>query len=271
MKEITIEASKNGNRYWKDIWQYRELLGFLVWRDILVRYKQTMVGVLWAIIRPTLTMAVLTLVFGRIAGMDSGSIPYPLLVFCGLLPWQFFASSFSECGNSLVSNSGMITKVFFPRMIVPCSSVLTGIVDFFISLALLGVLVFFYRYPISPRIAILPFYMILAFALALGAGLWVSAMMVRYRDFRFIVPFVVQFGLYLSPVGFSSARLPQEWLWLYSINPMVGIIEGFRWCILGVGQLSWESLLVSNLVVIAVLITGVNHFRKTETSFADVI
>lgn len=271
MNEITIEAGRAGRQYWRDLWRYRELFYFLAWRDILVRYKQTVIGVAWAVLRPLLTMVVLTIVFGRLAKMDSGGIPYPILVFCGMLPWQFFATAFSESGNSLVSNAGMISKVYFPRLVVPFSSVITSFVDFLISAVLMSMLMVWYGYLPGPSILLLPLFVALAFATAFGGGLWVSALMVRYRDFRFIVPFVVQFGLYISPVGFSSSVVPEQWRWLYSINPMVGVIDGFRWSILGEQNLYWPGLAVSVIGIFIIIITGIWYFRKTERTFADVI
>ena len=269
--EITIEAGHAERQYWRDLWRYRELFYFLAWRDILVRYKQTVIGVAWAVIRPVLTMVVLTIVFGRLAKMDSGGIPYPILVFCGMLPWQFFANAFSESGNSLVTNSSMISKVYFPRLVVPFSSVITSLVDFMISFLLMAILMVWYGYVPGSAVFLLPFFVLLAFATAFGTGLWISALMVRYRDFRFIVPFVVQFGLYLSPVGFSSNVVPEKWRLLYSLNPMVGVIDGFRWSILGERNIYWPGLGVSVLIVAGVIASGIWYFRKTEETFADVI
>jgi lipopolysaccharide transport system permease protein len=269
--ELNIEAGKSERQYWRDLWHYRELFYFLAWRDILVRYKQTVIGVAWAVLRPLLTMAVLTVVFGRLAGMDSGGVPYPLLVFCGMLPWQFFATAFSESGNSLVSNSGMISKVYFPRLVVPFSSVITSFVDFLISSVIMALLMAWYGFMPGPAVLLLPFFILLAFATAFGAGLWVSALMVRYRDFRFIVPFVVQFGLYISPVGFSSSVVPDQWRFLYSLNPMVGVIDGFRWSILGQQNIYWPEMAISVAVVTAVIASGIWYFRRTEKTFADVI
>jgi lipopolysaccharide transport system permease protein len=269
--ELNIEAGRSERQYWRDLWRYRELFYFLAWRDILVRYKQTVIGVAWAVLRPLLTMIVLTIVFGRLAKLDSGGVPYPLLVFCGMLPWQFFATAFAESGNSLVSNSGMISKVYFPRLVVPFSSVITSFVDFLISSCIMALLMAWYGFMPGPAILLLPFFILLAFATAFGAGLWVSALMVRYRDFRFIVPFVVQFGLYISPVGFSSSVVPDQWRFLYSLNPMVGVIDGFRWSILGEQNIYWPELAISIAVVVAVISSGVWYFRKTEKTFADVI
>ena len=271
MNEITIEARGAERQYWKDLWRYRELFYFLAWRDILVRYKQTVVGVAWAVIRPLLTMVALTFVFGKLAKMPSGGVPYPILVFCGMLPWQFFAAAFAESGNSLVSNAGMITKVYFPRLVVPVSSVITSFVDFLISAVLMALMMVYFGYVPGPSLLILPAFILLAFATAFGAGLWVSALMVRYRDFRYIIPFVVQFGLYVSPVGFRSSVVPEEWRMLYSLNPMVGVIDGFRWAILGDANIYWPGLWISVAGVALMIVSGIWYFRKTEKTFADVI
>ncbi len=271
MNEITIEAGRAERQYWRDLWRYRELFYFLAWRDILVRYKQTVIGVAWAVIRPLLTMIVLTFIFGNLAKMPSGGVPYPILVFCGMLPWQFFATAFSESGNSLVSNAGMISKVYFPRLVVPVSSVITSFVDFLISAVIMALMMVYYKYLPGPSILVLPAFVILAFATAFGSGLWISALMVRYRDFRYIVPFVVQFGLYISPVGFSSNVVPDEWRLLYSLNPMVGVIDGFRWAILGESNIYWPGFYISVTGVIFLIISGIWYFRKTERTFADVI
>lgn len=271
MNEINIEAGRAERQYWRDLWRYRELFYFLAWRDILVRYKQTVIGIAWALVRPLLTMAVLTIVFNHFAKMSSGDVPYPIFAFCGLLPWQFFATAFSESGSSLVSNSGMISKVYFPRLVVPVSSVITSFVDFLISAVLLGLIMIYFQYLPKGVIWALPGFVLLAFATAFGSGLWISALMVRYRDFRYIVPFVVQFGLYLSPVGFSSSVVPDEWRLLYSLNPMVGVIDGFRWALLGTTDLYLPGLAISVVGVIFLIISGIWYFRKTERTFADVI
>jgi lipopolysaccharide transport system permease protein len=271
MSEITIEAGRAERQYWRDLWRYRELFYFLAWRDILVRYKQTVIGVAWAVIRPVLTMLVLTFVFNKLAGMESAEVPYPLLVFCGMLPWHFFATAFSESGNSLVSNSGMISKVYFPRLVIPASSVITSFVDFLISAVLMGLMMVYYGFAPKLTILLLPLFVLAAIATAFGAGLWISALMVRYRDFRFIVPFIIQFGLYLSPVGFSSSVVPEQWRILYSLNPMVGVINGFRWSILGSSSIYWPGFCVSMTGVTLLIITGLWYFRRTERTFADVI
>lgn len=272
MDEIIIKAGQTERQYWRDLWRYRELFYFLAWRDLLVRYKQTVVGVAWGLIRPLLTMLVLTVVFGKLGKMPSGGVPYPILVLCGMLPWQFFSSALSESGNSLVTNSNLISKVYFPRLAVPASSVITSFVDFLISAALLLVLLVYYRFMPHATVLWLPVFVLLAFAASFGVGLWIAALMVEYRDFKFIVPFIVQFGLYISPVGFHSEVVPDRWRLLYSLNPMVGVIDGFRWCILG-GQhaIYPPGLAVSLAAVVAVLATGIWYFRKTERTFADVI
>jgi lipopolysaccharide transport system permease protein len=269
---IVIEAGRSESQYWRDLWRYRELLYFLAWRDILVRYKQTVVGVAWSLIRPLLTMIVFALVFGKLAKLSSAGVPYPLLVMTGMLPWQFFATALSESGNSLVNNTGMITKVYFPRMVIPASSVVTSLVDFLISCVLLAVLFVWYRFVPGLQVLALPMFILLSFAAACGVGLWIAALIAQYRDFRFIVPFVVQFGLYVSPVGFSSAIVPERWRLFYSLNPMVGIIDGFRWALLGGHQsLDISELAVCLVSTLILAVGGVWYFRKTERVLADVI
>jgi lipopolysaccharide transport system permease protein len=272
MPELIIEAGRTERRYWRDLWRYRELFYFLAWRDLLVRYKQTVVGVAWSIIRPFLTMIVLTIVFGVFGKMPEAGVPYPILVFCGMLPWQFISTALSESGNSLVTNSNLISKVYFPRLVIPASSVITSFVDFLISAAFLVVLLAWYRYPPSGNVVFLPLFILLAFAASFGAGLWIAALMVQYRDFRFIVPFVVQFGLYISPVGFLSTVVPENWRFLYSLNPVVGVIDGFRWCILGGQHLLYAPGLGMSIVgVVVMVVSGMWYFRRTERTFADVI
>jgi lipopolysaccharide transport system permease protein len=269
---LDIEAGRTERHYWKDLWRYRELFYFLAWRDMLVRYKQTSIGLAWALIRPLLTMIVFVLVFGKLAKLPSEGVPYPILVFAGLLPWQFFSNAFTEAGNSLISNANMISKIYFPRLVVPTSAVIVSFVDFLISGIILVGLMLWYGFAPDWRIFTLPLFIFIAFVAAMGAGLWIAALNVKYRDFRYIIPFVVQLGLYVSPVGFSSNIVPGEWRLLYSINPMVGVIDGFRWAILGgSSQLYWPGLLLSLTLVLVVVVTGVMYFRKTEKSFADVI
>ena len=254
MDELVIEAGRTERQYWRDLWRYRELFYFLAWRDLLVRYKQTVVGVAWSLIRPFLTMIVLTVVFGKFGKMPSGGVPYPILVFCGLLPWQFFSTALSESGNSLVTNANLITKVYFPRLVIPASSVITSFVDFVISAVFLVLLMIWYHFAPSPNILFLPLFVCLPLPRLLGIGLWIAALMVEYRDFRFIVPFIVQFGLYISPVGFYSSVVPEQWRLLYSLNPMVGVIDGFRWAILGGEQAIYlPGMIVSVLGVVLLL------------------
>ena len=272
MSQLLIEAGRTEGQYWRDLWRYRELFYFLAWRDLLVRYKQTVVGVGWSLIRPLLTMLVLTVVFGKLGKMPSGGRPYPLLVLCGMLPWQFFSTALSESGNSLVSNSSLISKVYFPRVVVTVSSVITSFVDFLISSIFLAVLMIWYRYAPPAAVLLLPLFVALVFGASLGVGLWVSALMVEYRDFRFIVPFVTQFGLYISPVGFQSSVVPAQYRLLYALNPMVGIIDGFRWCLLGArSSTSGIALAIAVLEVAILVASGIWYFRKTEQTFADVI
>ncbi len=272
MDELILEAGRTEVQYWRDLWRYRELFYFLAWRDILVRYKQTAIGMAWALIRPFLTMVVFTVVFGQLAKLPNDGVPYPLLVFAGMLPWQFFANSLSECSNSLVSNANLISKVYFPRLIVPASAVVVSFVDFLVSVIILLGLMVWYNFVPSWRCLFLPIFVAIAAAAALGAGLLLAALTVKYRDFRYVVPFLVQFGLYISPVGFSSNLVPETWRWLYSLNPMVGVIDGFRWALLG-GQSTLHPVgfPLSLLVVGITLATGILYFRKTERTFADVI
>lgn len=269
---LTIESGTIDRNYWQDIWRYRELFLFLAWRDILVRYKQTVIGIAWALLRPLLIMVVFTLIFSKLAKLPSEGAPYSILVFAGLLPWFFFSSALTGAGESLVSNASMISKVFFPRIIVPTSSVIVSLVDLLISgLILLGLMILYDFLP-GWRILALPLFVLMAFALSIGAGLWVAALNVKYRDFRVIVPFVVQFGLYVSPVGFSSAIVPEQWRLVYSANPMVGVIDGFRWSILGGDtQLYWPGFFISFAVIAFIFVTGIFYFRKMEKTFADVI
>ncbi len=267
-----IEAGRTDRHYWKDLWRFRELFYFLAWRDVLVRYKQTAIGIAWALLRPFLTMLVFTLVFGKLAKLPSENAPYPILVFAALLPWQFFASAFSEAGNSLVNNANMISKIYFPRLVMPASAVIVSFVDFLISAFILVGLMLWYGFLPDWRILSLPLFIVMAFLAAMGAGLWIAALNVEYRDFRYVIPFAVQFGLYVSPVGFSSTVIPDQWRLLYSINPMVGVIDGFRWAILGgEAKLYWPGFALSLLLIGVVLVTGVRYFRKTERTFADVI
>ncbi|NER00345.1 MAG: ABC transporter permease [Cyanothece sp. SIO2G6] len=270
--ELIIEAGRTERQYWQDLWRYRELFYFLAWRDILVRYKQTVIGIAWALIRPFLTMVVFTIVFGKLAKLPSDGAPYPILVFAAMLPWQFFANALSECSNSLITNSNLISKVYFPRLIVPASAVIVSFVDFMISGMILLGLMAWYNFVPGWRIVMLPLFVAIAFAASMGVGLWMAALNVQYRDFRYIVPFLVQFGLYISPVGFSSSVVPEQWRLVYSLNPMVGVIDGFRWAILGgESQLHLLGFGVSLALVGTLFFTGILYFRKMERTFADVI
>ena len=278
MKEITsppeliIEAGRTEKQYWQDLWRYRELFYFLAWRDILVRYKQTAIGIVWALIRPFLTMVVFTVVFGQLAKLPSEGAPYPILVFSAMLPWQFFSNSLSECSNSLITNANLLSKVYFPRLVVPTSAVVVSFVDFMISGIILLALMAWYNFIPTWRILTLPLFIGVAFAASIGAGLWLASLNVQYRDFRFIVPFIVQFGLYVSPVGFSSSIVPEKWRFIYSLNPMVGVIDGFRWAILGgESQLYLPGFILSMGLVFLLLVSGIWYFRKMERTFADVI
>ncbi|MEH1789388.1 MAG: ABC transporter permease [Nostoc sp.] len=271
-QELVIEAGRTEQQYWRDTWRYRELFYFLAWRDILVRYKQTAIGIAWALIRPFLTMVVFTVVFGQLAKLPSQGAPYPILVFSAMLPWQFFSNSLSECSNSLIGNANLISKVYFPRLIVPTSAVVVSFVDFLISGMILLGLMAWYNFVPSLRILTLPIFIAIAFAASMGAGLWFASLNVKYRDFRYIVPFIVQFGLYISPVGFSSSVVPEKWRFLYSLNPIVGVIDGFRWAILGgESKLYLPSFLLSLGLVVLLFISGIWYFRKVERTFADVI
>jgi len=272
MTELVIEADRVERQYWRDLWRYRELFLFFAWRDLLVRYKQTVVGVSWSLVRPLLTVGVLTIVFGRLGKMPADGIPYPLLVLCGMIPWQFFSTAMSETGNSLVNNSGMISKIYFPRLVIAVSTVITSMVDFLLSSCFLVVLMMWYHYAPPLAVLFLPFFVLLVFAASLGVGMWIAALTVEYRDFRIIVPFIVQFGLYISPVGFRSSIVPARFRLLYALNPMVGTIDGFRWCLLGDSRgIYWPSVGIAVLEVAVILITGLRYFRKTERTFADVI
>ena len=271
-KKLVIEAGRSEGEYWKDIWRYRELFYFLAWRDILVRYKQTIIGLGWALIRPFITMVVFTVVFGRLAKLPSEGAPYPILVFAGMLPWQFFSSALSECSNSLIGNANLISKVYFPRLVVPTSAVIVSFVDFLVSGMIMLALMAWYNFVPGWRILTLPLFVAIAFAAAMGGGLWMAALNVKYRDFRYVVPFIVQIGLYISPVGFSSSVVPEKWRLLYSLNPMVGVIDGFRWAILGGEvQLYWPGFMLSMGLVLLLCASGVWYFRMTERTFADVI
>jgi lipopolysaccharide transport system permease protein len=269
--QIVIEAGRGAAQYWRDLWRYRELLYFLAWRDIVVHYKQTLIGVAWALLRPLATVMVFVLVFSKLAGLPSDGVPYPLLVLAAMLPWQLFANALTQCGGSLLINANLVSKVYFPRLLLPMSAVAVSLVDFLITLAALAGLMAWYGVAPSWRVLTLPFFVALAAALALGVGLWLAALSVRYRDIRHLTPFLVQFGLYLSPVGFSSSVVPAPYRLLFGLNPMVGVIDGFRWAILDTAPLDGGALLLSLLLIALALTAGIWFFRKTERTFADVI
>ncbi len=282
MPKLILESVRAEKNYWRDLWRYRELFYFLAWRDILVRYKQTVIGIAWAVIRPLLTTIVFTVVFSKIAKLPApAAVPYALLVMAANLPWQFFATAMSEASNSLVGNANLISKIYFPRLIIPAGSVITSFVDFLITLGLMAALMLWYRFLPDWHLLLLPVFMLLAFGAALGIGLWLCALNVEYRDFRYIVPFIVQFGFFLSPVGYSTTRVPEIWHWhsldiparfLYSLNPMVGVIDGFRWCLLrGESPLAVSTILTAVILTAVLGASGIWYFRKMERTFADVI
>lgn len=269
--EVVIEPGGRSTQYWIDLWHYRELFYFLAWRDIAVRYKQTVAGVAWAWLRPAATVIIATLVFGRVAGLPSNGMPYPVMVLAGMLPWQLFANTLADAGNSLVSNSNLIVKVYFPRLIVPVSTAVIAAMDAAVASVLLLVLMVWYGIVPTWRIITLPAFALLALMAATGVGVWLSALTVKYRDMRFVVPFLVQFGFFATPVAYSTAAVPREWQALYALNPLVGIIDGFRWALFGQAPLRAATLLTGVGVVAAVLAGGLAYFRHTERTFADVI
>jgi lipopolysaccharide transport system permease protein len=269
--ELTIEAGRAERHYWRDLWRYRELFGFLAWRDVKVRYKQAVLGVAWALIQPIVTTVIFTIVFGRLAKMPDGGIPYPLLVLAGLLPWQFFSTALSSSSASLVGNANLISKVYFPRLLVPMSAVGVAVIDFMVVLALFFGLSLWYGHVPTWHWVLMPVFLMNALAVALGAGLWLTALTVKFRDFRFIVPFLLQLGVFISPVGYRTDFYP-NWRDLLALNPMTGIIDGFRWCLLGGAQDLQPATVAASIVISAlVVMTGVWYFRKTERGFADII
>ncbi len=269
---LTIEPSRGWvSLRLGELWEYRELLYFLIWRDVKVRYKQTALGAAWAIIQPFMTMVVFSLFFGRLAGIPSDGVPYPVFAYTALLPWQFFANALTQSGNSLVGSQNLITKVYFPRLVIPIAAVAGGLVDFGIAfVVLLGMMLY---YGIAPTLAILtlPLFLILALALALGVGLWLSALNVIYRDVRYTLPFLTQFWLFATPIAYPSSLVPEQWQALYGLNPMAGVVDGFRWALLGTTTPSWSLLFVSGAVVAILLVGGLYYFRRTERGFADVV
>lgn len=267
-----IVADKKGQRYWADLWDFRGLFFFLVWRDILVRYKQTVFGIAWSIIRPVLTMVVFSVVFGRIAKLPDGGTPYPILVYAAMLPWQFFSSSFSASTMSMISNVNLVSKIYFPRLIIPTATMMVSVVDFVIAFIIYVLLMFFYSISFSWRMLFLPLFMLMALLSSIGPGVLVSAIAVKYRDFKYIVPFITQLGLYISPVGFKSDIIPDRWRLVYSLNPLVGVIDGFRWALLGGENTIYvPGIILSSTVIILFLIWGIWYFRRAERYFADVI
>ena len=271
---LIIEPNRSEKNYWTDLWRYRELFYILSWRDIKVRYKQTVIGVIWAFLRPLLTMIIFTIVFGKIAGMKSvGTAPYAIMVFAGLLPWQFFSTAFSSASESLITNANLLGKVYFPRLIVPTSAIITSLADFFISFVILILMMAYYRDIPNLQILYLPLFIFLALLQSFGFGLYLAALNVKFRDFRYVVPFIVQIGLYISPIGFSSSVIPQQWKLLYYLNPMVSVIDGFRWCIIGDGAANPFTgyFALSLCITMLVLVYAIYKFRKMEKTFADLI
>jgi lipopolysaccharide transport system permease protein len=271
---LVIKPGMSDRHYWWDLWRYRELFMILAWRDVAVRYKQTVIGVAWAVLRPLLTMLVFTFIFGRVAKLHSdGPAPYALMVFAGMLPWTFFSTAIGEASNSLITNANLISKVYFPRMIVPTATIVAAFVDFLVSFAILAFLMLYYRFAPSWNILLLPVFIVLAVLASIGPGLWFTALNVKYRDFRYIIPFVVQLGLYVSPVGFSSSVVPGRWRLWYSLNPIVGVIDGFRWCILGNADspLYVPGMALSVAVIAIFLWLGISRFRDMERTFADLL
>ncbi|MBJ6751450.1 ABC transporter permease [Geomonas anaerohicana] len=272
LPELLIEPDRPVLHYWRDVWRYRELFWFFVWRDLLVRYKQTVIGVSWSVLRPLATMAAFSAVFGILAKLPSHGVPYPLLVFAAMLPWNFFANALSEGAASLIGNANLMTKIYFPRIIVPAAAMAVSLIDFVISLAIMAVLMLCSGYFPDWRVAFLPLFLLLGALPMVGGGLWFAALNVKYRDFKHLVPFLLQFGLYLSPVGFTSELVPQRWRLLYSLNPMAGVIDGFRWSLLrGAAELYWPGIILSSSLSLCLLLSGIWYFRKAERVIADVI
>jgi len=268
-----IESGRVEKNYWRDLWRYRELFEVLAWRDVAVRYKQTIVGVAWALLRPVLTMVVFTFIFSRLAKLPSeGNAPYPLMIMAGMLPWTFFSTALSDASNSLIGSAGLIGKIYFPRLIIPTATIVVAFVDLLISFVILCVMMVWYQFLPTWQILLLPIFVLLAFLASLGPGLWVTSLNVKYRDFRYVMPFALQLGLYISPVGFSSSVVPAKWRLLYSLNPVVGVIDGFRWCILGkASRMYWTGLGINVVVIVSFLWLGIRQFRQMEKTFADLI
>jgi lipopolysaccharide transport system permease protein len=271
--QIILEPGRIEKNYWRDLWNYRELFEVLAWRDVSVRYKQTVIGVAWAIIRPVLSMMIFTFVFARLAKLPSeGKAPYALMVFVGMLPWIFFSTALSDASNSLISNVNLISKVYFPRLIIPTATIIVGFIDLLIGFGIMAVMMFWYHFQPGWHILLLPVFVLLVFLATLGPSLWITALNVKYRDFRYVIPFMLQLGVYVSPVGFSSKVVPEKWRLLYSLNPLVGVIDGFRWSVLGGDSPLYMPGLFLSLGVIALFMwVGIVYFRRTEQSFADII
>ena len=271
-KKIIIKASDNLFKLnIAEVWEYRELLSMFVWRDITVRYKQSLIGIGWAVIQPVMTMVIFSIIFGYLAKLPSEGIPYPIYTFCALLPWNYFARSLTDSSDSLVSSSHLITKVYFPRLILPLSKVLAGFVDFAIAFIVLLVLMVWYQITPSYGIFLLPLFILIAMLTAFGIGLWLTALNVKYRDIKFVVPFIAQLWMYISPVAYSTSLIPEKWQWLYGLNPMVGVIEGFRWALLSKDMPNIEMMSISTGIVLIILLGGIYYFRKMEQTFSDII
>ena len=267
--ETQITAGRQDNAYWADLWNYRELLGFLAWRDVKVRYKQATLGIAWAVVQPAITMVIFTFVFGKLANMPNDNTPYPLVVLAGLLPWQLFSSAFSGASGSLLNNASLVSKVYFPRLIIPLSALAVALVDFAVVLSLYTAMMLWFGVLPSWHVVFLPLFILLALLAAFGTGAWLTALTVQYRDFRFIAPFMLQVGIFLSPVGFRTDNMP-NWRGLLGLNPLTGVIDGFRWCLLGKSATLDPSVIVTSVVLIAILVfTGVWYFRHTERLLAD--
>jgi lipopolysaccharide transport system permease protein len=255
----------------EELWEYRELIYFLTWRDVKVRYKQTVLGAAWAIIQPFFTMVVFSLFFGKLAKVPSDGMPYPLFAYTALVPWTFFANSLTQSSNSLVGNSNLLAKVYFPRLTIPISAVASGMLDFALAFTVLLGMMVYYGIPLTPQLCWLPFFLLLSVAAALGAGLWFSALNVQYRDVRYTVPFLIQFWMFATPIAYPSSLLSEPWRTIYGINPMVGVVEGFRWALLGAHDGPTLMIVVSSLATLAVLVAGAFYFRRMEKTFADVV
>jgi lipopolysaccharide transport system permease protein len=273
MYEVILEPGRADQRYWSDLWRYRELMQVLAWRDISVRYKQTVIGAIWALIRPLSTMVIFTIVFGKLAKLPSdGAAPYALMVFAGMLPWSFFSTALADAANSLIDNANLISKVYFPRLVVPIAAVMAASVDFLISFAILIGLMIWYKFVPGWQILLLPLFAAMAFVTSLAIGIWITTLNVKYRDFRYVVPFIIQLGLYVSPVGFSSNMIPDQWRFIYSMNPLVGVIDGFRWSLLGGESPLYLPGLVASICVTGIFIwIGIRQFRKMERSVVDLL